>query len=210
MEVHLKATGGGQVGAPCGCIGCFDDFDHIQGSWQHSRKKKQGSMHALDFSSLVCGCDADAGGPLPGKFDGVICGDRDTGPLPRPAPANLACFTGVGDFSETGTGKKTERVAFRVEVEDRGEPGAGTNSGPSEDVYDIRIWRPTGNETVKTLVDAICCRKSTAQAVADAGRQPDIFDGGNLIHGNLQIHPQIPSHADECPGPSGGVCSEEP
>ena len=27
------ATFGGQVGAPCGCSGCFDQLDHIQGSW---------------------------------------------------------------------------------------------------------------------------------------------------------------------------------
>jgi hypothetical protein len=164
----------------------------------------------MDFASLVCGCDADGSGPLPGKFDGFICGDRDTGPLPRPAPANLACFTGIGDYSSSGRGRRSERVAFRVEVQDRGEPGAGANAGPSEDVYDIRIWRPQGNETPEQLVEAICCRKSTEQAVFDVGRIPDIFDGGDLLQGNFQIHPQIQAHADQCPSPSGALCSEEP
>src|ERR1700752_3401928 len=51
-----RSSGGGHVGAPCGSIGCFDDFDHIQGNWQHSRKKKAGTFHAKDYNSLLCSC----------------------------------------------------------------------------------------------------------------------------------------------------------
>src|SRR5262249_37967681 len=82
---------GGQVGAPCGCIGCFDTYDDIQGNWEHPRKSKKGNFHAQDYNSLVCGCD--------GVFDGKLCnpGNRPPGPEPRKAPANMACFSGVGD-----------------------------------------------------------------------------------------------------------------
>src|SRR6185295_16445428 len=114
MEI-TKATGGGQVGAPCGCIGCFDEFDHIQGNWNHSRKKKQGSFKATDFNSLVCGCECeDAGGNDISTLDGNLCneGNRICGPEPRKAPANLACFSGTGTWSETSN-KRTEPVAFR-------------------------------------------------------------------------------------------------
>jgi hypothetical protein len=118
MAEIRRATFGGQVGAPYGFIGCFDDFDHIRGSWTHQRHRRKGSFHARDYNSLVCGCD--------GVLDGNLCnpGNRDPGPEPRPAPANMACWTGVGDYTESN-GRRDTRVAFRVMVEDRGEPGAG-------------------------------------------------------------------------------------
>ena len=60
---NKDTTWGGQVGSPCGCIGCFDDLDSVQGQWTHSRKKQNGRFHASEFSSLVC--DLDSGeGPL--------------------------------------------------------------------------------------------------------------------------------------------------
>jgi len=178
-----RATFGGQVGAPFGIVGCHDDFDHIQGEWTHIRHKHRGTFHAADYNSLVCGCDDGNGGP--GVLDGNLCnpGDRETGPEPRRAPANIACWTGVGNYNPTN-GRRTLRVAFRVEVEDRGEPGAGRNSGSLEDVYRIRIWIPTHSEDENVLANAACC----TNAVPDI-RPPDVSDGGNLIHGNLQIHP---------------------
>jgi hypothetical protein len=186
----VNAHFGGQVGAPCGCIGCFDSLDQIQGSWETSRKTRRGSFHALDFNSLVCGCD--------GVMDGKLCnpGDRELGPEPRPAPANLACFSGVGDFNPTN-GKRTIRVAFRVEVEDRSEPAVGKVA--PDDVYRIRIWIPTKDETAEDLANQACCTN-----VAPTGRAPDIDDGGNLIHGNIQIHPPTPhTDAGVCPVPNG-------
>jgi len=181
---------GGQVGAPCGCIGCFDEYDHIQGNWQYQRKKQKGNFHAKDYNSLICACEGNAVGRLCNP------GDREIGPEPRRAPANLACFSGKGTLKQRGNGKN---VAFRVEVEDRGEPGAGQNAGPSDDVMRIRIWVPKGQENIDDLANGACC--TNPNPTGDASRKPDIDDGGNIVHGNLQIHPQIPSHVDICPVP---------
>ena len=188
----LRATFGGQVGAPCGCIGCFDEFDHIQGNWQHSRKSRKGNFHAKDYNSLVCGCD--------GVFDGELCnpGDREPGPEPRKAPANMACWSGVGDFNPT-RGKKTIRAAFRVEVEDRSEPGVGKLL--PDDVYRIRIWVPGQGESPEVLAAMACCTISNLNLDI---RPPNIDDGGALIHGNIQIHPLLPNTEDgTCPVPDG-------
>jgi hypothetical protein len=178
-----RASFGGQVGAPFGLVGCHDDFDQIQGEWTHLRHKHRGSFHAADYNSLVCGCDDGEGGP--GNLDGNLCnpGDREPGPEPRPAPANIACWTGVGDYNPTN-GRRTIRVAFRVEVEDRGEPGAGQNAGSLEDVYRIRIWIPTHSEDANVLANLACCTNEVPDI-----RLPNVSDGGNLIHGNIQIHP---------------------
>ena len=198
----LKATFGGQVGAPCGCIGCFDDFDHVQGAWTHNRKQAQGSFHAKDYNSLICGCDGD--------FTNGLCnpGNRPPGPEPRPAPANMACFSGIGDYALTG-GRRTLTVAFRVEVEDRSEPG-GTNGTPPPDVYRIRIWipNPTAGETANALAAGACCTNATP--TGQAARAPNVDDGGSVIRGNIQIHPQTPNSADgTCPVPSGR-CTPSP
>jgi hypothetical protein len=195
MAENITGRFGGQVGAPCGCIGCFDEFDHVQGNWQFSRKKQKGNFHAKDYNSLICGCD--------GVFDGELCnrgqhskGDG-LGPEPRPAPANMACFSGVGDYTME-TGNRTLRVGFRTEVEDRGEPGVG-------DVMRIRIWIPTGNETPESLAAQVCCTVKTPQV-----RQPDIDDGGDITHGNLQIHPMLTNTLrGRCPVPDGSCVQSE-
>lgn len=191
-----KGTFGGQVGAPCGCLGCFDEFDNIQGSWQHSRKKHQGNFHAKNYLSLICGCDEGTSVTPAVRFKGQTCGNREIGPTPRRAPANLICFTGVGNYTET-VGRRTTEVAFRVEIEDRGEPGAGQNSGPSADVYRISLWIPTDGETTMGLAEQACCSNTPAHV-----RTPDVHDGGDLIHGNLQIHPATPlTNRGICPPP---------
>src|SRR5262249_24934228 len=176
-----KGSLGGQVGAPCGCIGCFDNFDNIQGNWQYRRKTKLGNFHAMDFTSLVCGCEDLNGNTI--MLDGTLCGTRDIGPTPPAAPANVACFSGKGQMSPASLGKKTLDVAFRVEIEDRGEPGTGPNSGPSPDVYRIRIWVPTSSEKLADLVAGACCTLPSP-----TNRQPAIDDGGSLTTGDLQIH----------------------
>ena len=174
-----KATFGGQVGAPCGCIGCFDDLDSVQGSWTHSRKKQVGRFHASDFSSLVCDLD-----------DGE-------GPLPRPAPANKVCFAGVGLLADNG-GKRETEVAFRVDAEDRGEPGAGKNSGAQPDVYRMRIWIPGAGQAAEDFLDGICCLNDEPVGVG----LPSIDDGADFTHGNLQIHPVLPNtERGICPPP---------
>jgi hypothetical protein len=92
-------------------------------------------------------------------------------------------------------------VAFRVEIEDRSEPGGSHRDLPS-DVYRIRIWRPVGAETAESLAAGACC--TNENPVFPASRSPDVDDGRNVIRGNLQIHPQLRHSAEGvCPVPSG-------
>src|SRR5439155_129502 len=59
-ETTVLTEFAGQVGAPCGCFGCFDNFDpkraSVQGEWKYKLKKHGGSLHASIFNSLVCSC----------------------------------------------------------------------------------------------------------------------------------------------------------
>ena len=217
-----KGTGGGQVGASCGCIGCYDDFDHIQGQWQYSRKgqgngkKNLGTFHASDYNSLMCLCLDENGNPTDQENGLCNPGNREAGPEPRKAPANAACFTGIGTLSPPQLGKKTEVVAFKVYVEDRGEPGGGNNAGTLSDVYRIQIWVPNrdpvtgqptgGTETAEGLAAQACCFDTDPNL-----RTPNIDDGGDLIHGNLQIHPETPvTDRGVCAPPphSGSLCTD--
>jgi hypothetical protein len=190
-----KGTFGGQVGSPCGCIGCFDDFDHIHGNWQYSRKTQLGKFHAKNFNSLVCGCEDLAGHTI--DLDGRLCGNREIGPTPPAAPANVACFSGQGGIAPLSVGKTDTPVAFRIEVEDRGEPGGLGGSGKTKtpDQYRIRIWVPKAGESLDALVAGACCTGEVTN------RAPDIDDGDVLTKGNMQIHPQIGDGS--CPPPSG-------
>jgi cysteine-rich repeat protein len=223
FEDILRGQGGGQVGAPCGCIGCFttpdpeDDlaFEHVQGQWQYDRKDKKGNFHAKEFNSLICGCSptsptCDGAGVISAGFNnpqnfqhGQLCnpGDRIVGPEPRHAPANIACFSGIGAWTSSN-GRKDQEVAFRVEVEDRGEPSQGGNADDTCDVHRIRIWIPGPGEDVKLLADGACC--TNAVPAGQAARDPNIDDGGILSHGNMQIHPMTPNSAQgRCPVPDG-------
>src|SRR5436305_2601029 len=59
-ETSVLTEFAGQVGAPGGCFGCFDNFDpkraSVQGEWKYKLKKHGGSLHASIFNSLVCSC----------------------------------------------------------------------------------------------------------------------------------------------------------
>jgi hypothetical protein len=159
------------------------------------QRKKSADLHAKAFNSLICGCD--------GHFDGRLCnaGNRIPGPEPRPAPANMACFSGTA-MLKLRAGEKNEEVAFRGEVEDRGEPSSGANADGTNDVYRIRIWIPSPGETAEQLADGACC--TNEDPAAAIGREPDFDDGGDLLSGNIQIHPETPnSNRDRCPVPSG-------
>jgi len=200
-----KATFGGQVGAPFVTPGCHDNADCVQGNWTHQRHKRHGSLHGPDFFNMVCTCDPGTGEQIPG-----VCnpGDRPNGPEPPAAPANKACFTGTALWNPT-SGRREIPVAFRVEIEDRGEPGGGRNAGSLDDVYRIRIWCPGGNcggqpnaDGAVALAEAACCENSMNTVVGLIGL-PNIIDGGNLIHGNLQIHkltgnPNNTNFPDQC------------
>jgi hypothetical protein len=133
-------THGGQVGAPVGNRVCSIDTSLpnywlgnpcIHGRWTHVRHEKgglQGNFHARFFDTLDCAClDTNLNEQTcqygPGTMTGDVCGDRSTGPLPRKAPANKITFTGVGDWACPNGRREPRAALFRVDIEDRGEPG---------------------------------------------------------------------------------------
>jgi len=232
-------THGGQVGAPVGNRVCevTDDFylgnPCIHGRWTHVRHQKgglRGNFHARYYDTLECAClDTNLvdGFYAAGTVDGEVCGNRNIGPLPRKAPSNKIVFTGVGDWADPNGRRAPRATLFRVDIEDRGEPGnahalgANGKEGRVPDRYRIRIWVLTTQELallrgagtgsdkyLKGFRNAIsACNGMTAPdgAVNGAGarvsiangtavfgvRAPDIDDGGEMLHGNHQIHPAI-------------------
>jgi len=131
----------------------------IHGRWTHVRHVKgglEGNFHARFYDTLDCSClavDYNACGlyspgdttTIPGRCNP---GDKIAGPEPRKAPANKIVFTGVGDWADPN-GRRTPRsVLFRVDIEDRSEPGGyhpGGAKAPA-DRYRIRIWVLTPEE----------------------------------------------------------------
>ena len=192
-----KATFGGQVGAPYVIPGCHLNAECVQGNWTHQRHKKHGSLHAPEFYNVVCDCDNGDGTSTPG-----VCGDRETGPEPPVAPANKICFTGTALWRPTA-GRREIPVAIRVEIEDRGEPGGGNNAGNLDDVYRMRIWFGSSTADAVEKAEAACCDFDIGSVISNIGF-PNVLDGGNLIHGNLQIHKLTgnptnnPPFPDEC------------
>jgi hypothetical protein len=97
----------------------------------------------------------------------------------------------VGDYALT-KGKKTPQIAvFRVDIEDRSEPGGSSGSEPP-DRYRIRIWfvDNANSDEASDLRLGISCGYLPEGDIL-ASRDPDIDDGGDLVKGNHQIHPQL-------------------
>jgi len=192
----LEATHGGQVGAPVGVATAFTpDSACIAGEWTHVRHIRPGlfgNFHARSFDSLMCACLPCPENPdVPGVV-GSLCnpGDRICGPEPRRAPANKICFSGAGNYAPTNGPRAGRSVVFRVDVEDRSEPG-GTNGPPPPDRYRIRIWFvPADTSDGQTLRAEVACADPTTEELTNAP-PPDIDDGGDLIRGNQQIHPPL-------------------
>ncbi len=187
-ETTVLTEFAGQVGAPCGCFGCFDNFDpkraSVQGEWKYKLKKHSGSLHASIFNSLVCSC---LGGSV-----GSLCPSAEH---PR-TPADHICVTGIADLSpDTGNAKKgTTPVAFRFEATDNGEPG-------TDDVYEIHILTPAAGQTTRDLAKAICCTRPFVQPAGTTALADDL---GTILRGNIQIHPALAKSTDgTCPPPSG-------
>jgi hypothetical protein len=251
-------THGGQVGAPVGNQVCSIDTNLpnfflgnpcIHGRWTHVRHVKgglEGNFHARFFDTLDCAClDTNLNSQTcqfgPGTVLHDVCGDRSTGPLPRKAPANKIAFTGVGDWACPNGRRESRACLFRVDIEDRGEPGnahalaSNRKENRIPDRYRIRIWvlsddelqqlqgrHATGDDqwllNFRNCISACngidyqdggvnCdtndCASSdscTAGAIGTGTitfpggcpvRLPNIDDGGELLHGNHQIHPAI-------------------
>jgi hypothetical protein len=243
-------THGGQVGAPVANKVCtvteefFLGNPCIHGRWTHVRHMQgglRGNFHARYYDTLNCAClDTNTtlvvtnvvgvnGAPnqtyanlvygAGTSVDGV-CGNRNIGPLPRPAGANKIAFTGVGDWADPNGRRAPRATLFRVDIEDRGEPGnshaLGNGNGNSKkgrvpDRYRIRIWvlsnaelaQLRGGSGDRYLLDfrnaiSACIGLNVQDgATVPNGtavfgvRAPDIDDGGELEHGNHQIHPAI-------------------
>jgi len=197
----LEATHGGQVGASIGVATAFTaDSACIAGEWthvRHIRPRLFGNFHARSFDSLMCACLPCPENPDVQGVVGALCNpdDRICGPEPRRAPANKICFSGAGDYALTNGRRESRSVVFRVDVEDRSEPG-GTNGPPPPDRYRIRIWfvdpDTSGGQTLRQEV--ACADPTTEELTAVSGASvptPDIDDGGDLIRGNQQIHPPL-------------------
>jgi hypothetical protein len=175
-----------------------------------------GNFHAKSYDSLMCACLGCPENPTSAGKVGDLCnpGDRVCGPEPRSAPANKICFSGVGDYTLTNGRRVPRSVVFRVDIEDRSEPGGAHPKGstPPPDRYRIRIWVLSDLEAARlndpadrllAFRRAIACSpgSTTTQDGAPGAlgsavfgvRAPDIDDGGALDRGNHQIHPMIKS-----------------
>jgi len=252
-------THGGQVGAPVGNKVCVIDTSIpnyflgnpcIHGRWTHVRHVKgglEGNFHARFFDTLDCACLDTTYNPQTCEYGPLsvvheICGDRSTGPLPRPAGANKIAFTGVGDWACANGRREGRACLFRVDIEDRGEPGnahALASNGKQNrvpDRYRIRIWVLSEAELAQlnngggadpyligfrnaiSACNGLTYRDGGVIGQCDAAntcastdsctsggpssplimfpggapvRLPNIDDGGEMLHGNHQIHPAI-------------------
>jgi hypothetical protein len=233
-------THGGQVGAPFGrqtdnpgtpYVEFDPDSDCIHGRWTHVRHMKgglQGNFHATTFDSLMCACldyTTNRGNltPAPNPKFGELCNADSKkggpGPEPRPASANKITFTGVGNYANPNGRRQGRVVLFRVDIEDRSEPGGyhpGGQKAPP-DRYRIRLWELTEVELrqLNDPADQLCDMRraiaastdnvwqtdgamdlNTGKPVANGTavfgiRAPNVDDGGALTHGNHQLHPEI-------------------
>ncbi|TMA38748.1 MAG: hypothetical protein E6J79_05785 [Deltaproteobacteria bacterium] len=181
------------MGAPLGFVTAFSPATPcIHGSWTHVRHSRSGNFHTHTFDSLVCGCLPCPENPdAPGEVGGLCNpGDRICGPEPPRAPANKICFSGIGDYTLT-SGRRDLDVAYRVDVEDRSEPG-GINGPAPPDRYRMRIWLLDGDPDSPSNLDlrqAISCGASLDEDIS--APPPDFDDGGTATRGNLQIHREI-------------------
>jgi hypothetical protein len=123
---------------------------------------------------------------------------RICGPEPRPAPDNKICFSGLGDYALTHGKKAKQSAVFRVDIEDRGEPGnnqAITQAGKANpaDRYRMRIWLlGVGRRDLPStdvLRCMVSCQDPLLESLCPGTPCPDIDDGGVLDRGNRQIHP---------------------
>jgi len=130
-------------------------------------------------------------------------------------------------YSPTGytktNGKKTVPVVFRIDIEDRGEPGNAHAIGQANktnpaDRYRLRLWFVgpgtafATDASIRQLREAVAVKDAHDERVGTAfggtfqvGKlcsgsnipAPDIDDGGDLDRGNRQIHPNTGASCTE-------------
>jgi len=152
-------THGGQVGGPFGSSSCVVTLDQIngnrciQGRWTHVRHNEgglEGNFHARIFDTLACACLGDSfantntcvyeqGVVTNGICNPVEGNGHSNGRL---GPANKIAFTGVGEWVDPEGRRQPHSALFRVDIEDRGEPGGAKpiDGDRPADRYRIRIW----------------------------------------------------------------------
>jgi hypothetical protein len=220
-------THGGQVGAPVGQSTCVVSSDPltgnpcIHGRWTHVRHGQGGELgnfHARVFDTLAnasLDTNVGSGGVYgAGTLVNGVCnpGDRLSGPGQPKAPANKIVFTGLGDWADPNGRREPRSVLFRVDIEDRGEPGGSHPGGAKPaDRYRIRIWVLSdvelselqgGGQDPKLTAFRTAIAACNGLNVRDGSdvpngtavfgvRAPDIDDGGELQRGNQQIHPAV-------------------
>lgn len=202
------------------------EYQHVR----HIKGGLRGVFHAAgngnenDFDSLMCACLPCDHTDTPSLFGGchpadrcygsenptspgkknALCNpdDRICGPEPRRAPANKICFSGVGNYTMSNGKKAPQSVVFRVDLEDRSEPGGAFPKGAKAppDRYRMRMWfiaaGTADSAAVKALRATVACKDATCEiipatldCVGGPTPAPDIDDGGDLDRGNRQIHP---------------------
>jgi hypothetical protein len=213
------------------CIrGQYQHVRHIKGGlkgvFHASSAGNQHDFDSLQCACLPCGTEDHINHPSPaegchpddreyinpGNVTDGLCNHTDPrsvcGPEPRPAPANKIAFSGVADYAMTKGKKAPQSVVFRVDLEDRSEPGGKHPRGGKAppDRYRMRMWFITGDPDSpenRRLREAVAVKDATDERVGTAvgGFQPgkmcdgsdiptpDIDDGGDLDRGNRQIHP---------------------
>jgi hypothetical protein len=208
------------------------EYQHVR----HLKGGLKGVFHAAsngnqhDFDSLQCAClpcdefteyPSSAGGchPADRVYTGSgeiseegLCNHTDPrslcGPEPRKAPANKIAFSGVSDYALTNGKKAPQSVVFRVDLEDRSEPGGAHPGGAKDppDRYRMRMWFIEGdpdsayNRALRAAVAVYDAKDERVAATLCNGSTtpiPDIDDGGDLDRGNRQIHPN-----------TGATCSD--
>jgi hypothetical protein len=197
----------------------FDpDSECIHGRLTHVRHIKGGlvgNFQARSFDSLMCAClgGVDCTNSIPTADELCNPGNTDgCGPEPRKASANKIAFSGVGNYVLTNGRRQQRSCLFRVDIEDRSEPGGSKPGGqkPPPDRYRIRIWvlTPTEIGQLNNPNNRLCAFRQAIAAtpanviIKDGApgalgsavfgvRAPDIDDGGELERGNHQLHPTI-------------------
>jgi hypothetical protein len=167
----------------CACLPCPEDALVVE-SPSPGNCTTDSTPVSLDYTNSVA--------TTQGKRH-ALCndGDRICGPEPRHAPANKIAFSGLGDYALTRGKKAKQSVVFRVDIEDRSEPGGQHPGGatPPPDRYRIRIWFTTG--LTAEQITALRCAVSVSDPLVESvpAPAPDIDDGGAMDRGNHQLHP---------------------